>query len=574
LEITEMTDSTFSLRLYESSYGTGKYAALSYVWGGPQAIETIKSNIDGYKVQIPFDGLPQTIKDAIFCTHKIGLKYLWVDSLCIIQDSKEDKQREIDQMSRIYSHAHITISAARAKSCDEGFLQTRSSIGKLWKFSFQVDMIVPRDRKVLKEWITEYRGDAAAWVNFIHDHDRANSSFSSSYWNSDEAWYHKTSRVFLAGAPIGSDKDNDFLVAPDIGSEPINDRGWTLQESWLSPRILLYGSGQVIWNCQMEAKCDGGLLPLGHSTDTRSRYYLGVDGSLCRRDGSKADKKERVDHYKSSWEDIVSEFSKRKLTDPADKLDAIGGICAELKRQSGYKYIAGLWRETLVSDLSWYQDPTTLGSENICWNKQRTCPSWSWSSVDGPVWFSCAENSNATVEDVLVSRNETVGDRPNKTLIVEGAVTLKAPISTLPGEDLISSFRWLDRGSSREAFTNTIFFDGDITNPNISMETRNGQPFVSIPEGLKFVELSWGKEMGRQNVANESRGLVLVPIDEKPGTYKRLGFYIVALEHDVGFAALGYSIDFMLACAPRTVIPTEFGEKWRSQLCEGLVNVV
>lgn len=157
LEISSVGESeVLSIRLYpNTSKEVAPYAALSYVWGGPQAFRTLQSNIASHNSQIPLSTLPQTIQDAVFCAHKLGLKYLWVDSLCIIQDSTEDREREIAHMAQIYKNAFVTISAAAAKGCQEGFLKTegRATTHDLRKQSFKIDIATPKDAEVVREWI-------------------------------------------------------------------------------------------------------------------------------------------------------------------------------------------------------------------------------------------------------------------------------------------------------------------------------------------------------------------------------------------------------------------------------------
>ena len=83
------------------------------------------SNVLDYTHSIDITHLPQTIIDAILVTHEIGLDYLWVDSLCIIQDDDHDKTRELARMRLIYRNAYITLCAASARGASEGFLQDR-----------------------------------------------------------------------------------------------------------------------------------------------------------------------------------------------------------------------------------------------------------------------------------------------------------------------------------------------------------------------------------------------------------------------------------------------------------------
>lgn len=125
--LLEINDSR--VRLRPSVPGeTLKWTALSYCWGGPQPMQTTTDILAERMEDIPILLLPQTIKDAITTTREIGLSYLWVDCLCIIQDDVDDVRREISMMPRIYRNASVTISAARAKTSNEGFLQDVSKI--------------------------------------------------------------------------------------------------------------------------------------------------------------------------------------------------------------------------------------------------------------------------------------------------------------------------------------------------------------------------------------------------------------------------------------------------------------
>jgi hypothetical protein len=196
----------FHLRL-ERVLSRVRYASLSYCWGGDQVQKTTVKNVEARHCDVCYWVLPKTIQDAIITTHKLGLHYLWVDSLCIIQDSKTDVALEIQKMVDIYRGSYITISAATADHSNGGFLQSRIDIA------------------------------------------------------SEDPWYslgvrqgrNVMGRLFLT--PI-----TPRMVHPDSPSdEPINERAWTLQESLLSPRVLYYSSRQVFWRCSAKPFSDGGL---------------------------------------------------------------------------------------------------------------------------------------------------------------------------------------------------------------------------------------------------------------------------------------------------------------------------
>jgi hypothetical protein len=104
---------------------SGTYAALSYCWGGPQTVTSTMATIQDRTQGVTMQSFPQTIQDAIYVTQNLGLRHIWIDALCILQDSPEDKAHELGQMARIYANSYVTIAATSARSVSEVFLQTR-----------------------------------------------------------------------------------------------------------------------------------------------------------------------------------------------------------------------------------------------------------------------------------------------------------------------------------------------------------------------------------------------------------------------------------------------------------------
>lgn len=111
-------------RLHETCSETGDYVALSYCWGAPQPQKLTTSNLETYKNRIDIGELPKTIQEAIKATKSLGFKYLWVDSMNIMQDDEADKLREISKMRQVYSHSSLMLCATGARWCTEGFFDT------------------------------------------------------------------------------------------------------------------------------------------------------------------------------------------------------------------------------------------------------------------------------------------------------------------------------------------------------------------------------------------------------------------------------------------------------------------
>lgn len=182
---------TYNLRLRDMGRSDGvPYAALSYCWGGDQQIKLLRSLIPERQVSMPWEGLSKTIQDAIIVCARLSIRYLWVDALCIIQDDVQDKFREIPKMARIYSNAIFTIAASSAGSAQDGFLQDRM------------------------------KGD-----------DRI-QAFNLPY---------VCGKGILGSVTLARVEEKD---------EPLDQRGWALQERILSPRTLEFGTRQTRWICQ------------------------------------------------------------------------------------------------------------------------------------------------------------------------------------------------------------------------------------------------------------------------------------------------------------------------------------
>jgi hypothetical protein len=119
-----------ALQLVENSpESKGLYIALSYCWGISLPYTTTSKNLQKHKDArgIEYLQLPKTLQDAVFMTRYLGIRYLWADCLCIIQDDKADWEKEASRMADVYSNAYLTIAATRAKDCGEGFLHTRKT---------------------------------------------------------------------------------------------------------------------------------------------------------------------------------------------------------------------------------------------------------------------------------------------------------------------------------------------------------------------------------------------------------------------------------------------------------------
>ena len=266
------------------------YAVLSYCWGGDQLSKTVKSNVE--IVPRAIKDLPKTICDAILVTRQLNLDYLWVDSMCIIQDSEEDKDALVGQMHKIYACAQVTIAASKASRCTEGFLSPRSN--------------VPQFYVTIRDPI--------------------------------EAHNVRLSRVILIPSPRGH-------------VEPLVTRAWTLQETLLSRRILSYGSRQLHWYCGVCQRHDGGY----RNRESSNLTSFQTLGERIIGDNSERLEMLHTS-TSLRWIDIVKQYTMREMSDPSDKLIAISAVAqrlASLTEGDWGRYYAGIWREGFFEQLLW-----------------------------------------------------------------------------------------------------------------------------------------------------------------------------------------------------------------------------
>jgi hypothetical protein len=109
-----------SLKLHESKSEEGRYVCLSHCWGKPRPrVQTTKETLPEYLVKIP-DDLPKTFRDAVKIAQAFGVRYLWIDTLYIIQGDNEDLEQELSRMEEIYENAYFTIAATASLSSEGG----------------------------------------------------------------------------------------------------------------------------------------------------------------------------------------------------------------------------------------------------------------------------------------------------------------------------------------------------------------------------------------------------------------------------------------------------------------------
>jgi hypothetical protein len=326
----------------------GRYVALSYCWGksGKNLLLKRKQNptdksstFDEFTTAgIEMSLLPKTAQDAISVCRYLGIKYLWIDALCIVQQEPNlaDFKAEAPRMCDYYTNAYLTLIARSASDCAEGFLNER-------------------------------RKPQAAPCEVVYN--RTNCFHDESL----------TGLVIFSLAPSNS---------KDVG--PITERAWTFQEDIMSRRSLVFGLEQFSFKCLFHRVYEDGDCthfnlnkPVSSSYDPfkpLTHHISPAIHSLDRFENTTAMK-----HAYDKWYSSIYTYCRRDLTEPMDKLAALAGYANMLQPILRCRYMFGLWGNDLIRGLSWETDRpwvVSTKSGSITRDPNRA-PSWSWASING-----------------------------------------------------------------------------------------------------------------------------------------------------------------------------------------------
>ncbi|MCJ1318206.1 hypothetical protein MMC15_003534 [Xylographa vitiligo] len=289
---------------------------------------TTAGNIHEMERSIPMSILPPLFQDAVVITRKLGFRHLWIDSLCIIQDSPEDWDHEVTQMGNIYARSSFNIAADSSKNCSESILSQRHLAFPPIRIAFN-----------------------------SHKHQINGTMFVRPCLDS---W-------------------NDVLQY----TSNLSSRAWVLQESMLASRTLHFCKQQMLWECRSLRIAESCLTPTAaqeHQDDWSLNKRFLLSGIMK----DETDSAERArDLLFLQWYAIVEKFTSRNLTISDDRLPALAslGHCFhDLLKDS---YHCGVFASDLHRGLLWQTQDRVSERPPASYR----APSWSWASVDGPVKF-------------------------------------------------------------------------------------------------------------------------------------------------------------------------------------------
>ncbi|KAL2146811.1 hypothetical protein VTI28DRAFT_2292 [Corynascus sepedonium] len=423
------------VRLYVSCGEKVSYAALSHCWGQRPFLRTMSGSIENHRNAIDWHRLPRTFQEAVEFTRKLGIRYLWIDSLCIIQDDIEDWRREASRMASVYQNAAVVISAAKAEGAYGGLYADLPATNKTFTIKFTPGARgMADDRTASGRQVPEQQIHVRRVLSHPH-------------------------RVITP-------------YHPSVTRLPIFTRGWVMQERFLSPRILHFGPEELSFECLESTTCQ--CTPSHHpqpqqpqeiqqqkeevkqpswyanfvDRTARPKHYYSLQHWQSSSDMTQAD-------LETCWRRLVEDYSHLQLSRDADIFPAVSGLARQMrgvradrrggasgmgtgsgtegvanhddKGEGGCEYVAGLWTDTLLrGDLAWSVELPPRGfdepEKRDRWGPAAVCrpregwraPSWSWASVRVPVKFIDKNNRIEPVTgcQVVEVRCEPVGPDP------------------------------------------------------------------------------------------------------------------------------------------------------------------
>ncbi|KAL8681671.1 MAG: hypothetical protein Q9224_006835, partial [Gallowayella concinna] len=299
------------------------YVTLSHCWGGKCGTTLGVDNLGTFEDGVGVSILPQTFQDAVMITTKLSVQYLWIDALCIVQDSPDDTEwrHEASIMGDVYANSYVTLAATTSENSNGGLLRRRSPLS-MWPCSVE-----------------------AKWTCF------------------------EPGRLVVSVGRWTRERD----------MKPLEDRAWAFQEWLLSKRLVHFSHDQIRWECYYLAASQ--LYPEGRDEDDIINEGLPAKRIVV----SLLDKEHSAYHV--LWQRIREEYSAKQLTKATDKLTAFSGIARMAHRalkSAPEDYCVGLWKPMLLTELLWTRNED---EESDRPSGVYIAPTWSWASLNGGFLF-------------------------------------------------------------------------------------------------------------------------------------------------------------------------------------------
>lgn len=333
----------FNLRLVTSQDGAleGPYTTLSHRWGDANFLQLTTHNLQRFHIDIDTTEMPLTFLEAVKVSRKLQARYLWIDSLCIIQDKPSDWASEASQMGKVYSNALCNISASHAGDSSSGLFHDRKPY-------------VLCDSKIS-----------------LCENDKCISDSAHS-------------RYLLSC---------DWLGRKSITECALNRRGWVFQERILARRVLHFCHDQIFWECRKHIACEQ------YPSGVPPAIWNNQPDYLAKVDQPSADQtaEEAVVSWLNFWDAMVDAYTGTSFTRSGDRLIALSGIAKLAAVRMDDTYVAGMWRRILEQSLMW-----SIASPRATRPEDYRAPTWSWASNEGPITPASQDRCSLNGDDLAI----------------------------------------------------------------------------------------------------------------------------------------------------------------------------
>ncbi|KAG9193796.1 hypothetical protein G6011_03831 [Alternaria panax] len=397
IDVGRSEDSAIRLLEAKDRIGSTPYIALSHCWGNSPTFKLTRATVVAFKAGIFCKDLPKTFQDAVHVTRKMAIRYLWIDSLCIIQDDTADWQTEAAHMQDVYSQAICCIAATAAKDSATGLFFDRD----------------PHDLTPIRVETT--RAMVAG---------------------------QKTNQV--SKAYLGTfDVITDWVA---IKAAPLNQRAWVAQERYLSAGTIHFTQKIVFWECDegltSEQDPKGGHVSVSKEPKAQLKW-LAHEYKTQNYAMSQSTAEAILSKIYTSWSDFRAAYSTYHMTKDEDILVALNGVARKVVEATNIALVAGMWRSLLIEEMCWQRahDGSDSGSANIVprppvWR----APTWSWASIKDPVIRGITRQMPEHFKELVVIEDLFVDQKPSGQLIAASIRLQCRPIPLEPPKSPRSNF--------------------------------------------------------------------------------------------------------------------------------------
>ncbi|KAI1414581.1 HET-domain-containing protein [Hypoxylon sp. FL1857] len=326
IEIVDDGDDRLSWRMVHSSKITltsnPRYTTLSHCWGKSQHLRLQTQNYSTIQEGQSDSDLPKTYRDALRVSLSLGIQFIWIDSLCIIQDDEADWKSQSPLMGSIYYNASCNIAATWGADGDDGCFRTGT----------------PNADRQARITLYEQTGQ-------LMEYDVVDTS----------------------------------TYSKDITHGNLNTRGWVVQERYLARRQLSFAQDQVYWECPSLSASEEfpfGLPEFVWKQDWKQDFRPNY---VQRRAKPELDFSSEL-HFRETWSVLVELYSRCSFTKPSDRVIALARLVSRTQEATKDAYIAGFWRKDLYKQLCWYCDDGERRQDT-----GGLVPTWSWLKMKGNV---------------------------------------------------------------------------------------------------------------------------------------------------------------------------------------------